>query len=556
MAKSYFAQPNIYRLQAIIGMISDGQILIPRFQRPFVWEDEQRLALLDSIARGIPVGSLLVWRTVQHTLATYDRLGPYPVGKPKPGEVRTYLLDGHQRLSSLYGAFREPPPPSEQGSEESEQDDSAHWPIYVNLEMRDTQDNAFTLWKREKPPPITMLPVWKLLNPRQLYDHQKHLYAEGRQDCAEWAEELSVQFKDYQIPVIPLFTENLDQVKESFRRINSQGSAMSEVHMVNALMWTQEFDLNERLAEILEELSTVGWGSIDPQLILDIVKIRAGIDLYKGRPEAIQAAIQSDPLALDRIVDDIKVAVKFLAEKCGIMGPEVLPYKYQLVLLADAARESRGSLNEMPPWLERWFWTTTYGERFTGTTSEQLRREAESIRAAIQESAVFDLLSTVEVRPIRLFKFNSVRGKAFALLLAHQWNANTDTQTLQPNTLLSAAGSRAIPRVLSSKKKIQVKHLPEKLTTHAISINKLFDSIENRWIAAPDQASKLLSRIQRNLNSPQAKALLQSHAIPMEAAEALAEGQYFTFFQLRRQRLLELEREFVERYGMKYIAEG
>ena len=72
---AYLAQPNIQRLPSLLRDIQSGEIRIPRFQRPFVWEDDQRLDLFRSIYEGIPIGSILIWRTKDHALPCYDHLG-------------------------------------------------------------------------------------------------------------------------------------------------------------------------------------------------------------------------------------------------------------------------------------------------------------------------------------------------------------------------------------------------------------------------------------------------------------------------------------------------
>ncbi|RAP26722.1 hypothetical protein C2W64_01438 [Brevibacillus laterosporus] len=50
-------------IRKIISKITSGQIRIPAFQRGFVWSPEQVALLLDSIYKGFPIGSVLLWRT-------------------------------------------------------------------------------------------------------------------------------------------------------------------------------------------------------------------------------------------------------------------------------------------------------------------------------------------------------------------------------------------------------------------------------------------------------------------------------------------------------------
>ena len=60
-ASDLFDVPTIVRLQQVVANFRSGGLLLPDFQRPFVWRDEQRIQLFDSILKGLPIGSLLIW---------------------------------------------------------------------------------------------------------------------------------------------------------------------------------------------------------------------------------------------------------------------------------------------------------------------------------------------------------------------------------------------------------------------------------------------------------------------------------------------------------------
>ena len=63
---SYVSQPQVTDLVKLLSDVRAGHIQVPRFQRPFVWDDDRRLELMRSLRAGIPIGSLLVWRTSQN----------------------------------------------------------------------------------------------------------------------------------------------------------------------------------------------------------------------------------------------------------------------------------------------------------------------------------------------------------------------------------------------------------------------------------------------------------------------------------------------------------
>ncbi|MBI3090487.1 MAG: DUF262 domain-containing protein [Candidatus Tectomicrobia bacterium] len=91
------------KVSTILDHIDNGHIALPEFQRGYVWNRDQVRALFSSLYRRHPVGGLLVWVTESKT-ATHRCDGPLSAGVVK------LLLDGQQRMTSLYGVARGKPP--------------------------------------------------------------------------------------------------------------------------------------------------------------------------------------------------------------------------------------------------------------------------------------------------------------------------------------------------------------------------------------------------------------------------------------------------------------
>ena len=91
------------KISTILDQIDGGFIALPEFQRGYVWSREQVRGLFDSLYHRHPVGGLLMWAT--ETRATAHR-GDGSVA----GGIVKLLLDGQQRITSLYGVVRGEPP--------------------------------------------------------------------------------------------------------------------------------------------------------------------------------------------------------------------------------------------------------------------------------------------------------------------------------------------------------------------------------------------------------------------------------------------------------------
>lgn len=91
------------KVSTILDHIDSGHMALPEFQRGYVWNRDQVRGLMASLYRKHPIGSLLVWVTESES-AMHRGDGPLAQGVVK------LLLDGQQRMTSLYGIIRGKPP--------------------------------------------------------------------------------------------------------------------------------------------------------------------------------------------------------------------------------------------------------------------------------------------------------------------------------------------------------------------------------------------------------------------------------------------------------------
>src|SRR5438876_7094166 len=99
MADTVF-DPVHYNLASLLQKIELGEIGLPDIQRPFVWKNAKVRDLFDSMYRGYPVGYLLLWQNA----LTEDSKTIGAETKQKP--PRLLIVDGQQRLTSLYAVVR------------------------------------------------------------------------------------------------------------------------------------------------------------------------------------------------------------------------------------------------------------------------------------------------------------------------------------------------------------------------------------------------------------------------------------------------------------------
>jgi len=543
--KSIFDTPATPRLVTFLEWVRDGQLFIPDFQRPFEWDDERRLNLLDSVSRGLPIGAFLVWRTRRDELRTYDNLGPFPLPKPIEGEVQTFLIDGHQRLTTLYAALTPPENP-----EDLERLDSggSRWPMYFDLTAAD-EERAFVFAPRRRgfKTPQTWLPTNHLFSNRRLFRHQRMLEDQGHNDLADRVEALMTTFKDYMVPVMPLVTDDMRAVTDSFVRINSGGKPMAEDKLLRALIY-DNYRIDEHIDEIRSYLGAIGWSGIDSQTFVNALKIRLGLDVYRSTPADIERTVKKDGEAgptFRRFLGEVGLGMRFAAElfqTSGFPGPAVLPYQYQLIGLSEAllrtsgGDESRLEALRNNDLLQRrihaWLWRTTYVGYFTGMTSSQIARAIDELTELVESpSEELDIpkLDIDKIEPLSDFHAGSTRSTALVLCMA-QSIRDPEFQTAV-HTRLGADGLGAVESIFPGLSST----LPgNRVVTTAARLRELRRGLDSNTDLFPVESS-----------------VLRDHFVSDAALDALHQHGQAAFCEVRGRELSELERKLIEPLGLR-----
>lgn len=512
-------------LRGLLEDVQAGHIRVPRFQRPFVWKDDQRLQLLESIRDNMPIGSLLVWSTSQFELASFPKVGPHSIpavagGVPLRG--RQYLLDGHQRVSTLLGVLLAPVDLKDSKQEDDEYE-NIDWNIQYDLM---DQDFIFACSTSEKKFDRPLLPLSTLLDGRLVNRHMRTLRANAA--SLNWAEEsieiweeradqLSYRFQQYRIPIVVMVTDDLNLAARTFQRINSQGTPMGEAHLVAALTWTDKFDLREKLSTIREDFP-LGWREIEDRIFLQVCKGLIDSDISKVDENQLIDGLRQDNNLLDSAASGIRRAISLLSSKCGVVRLDLLPYATQLVFLAiEFAR--RGSKPIPEAEFVSWFWRTGWAEVFGGASFRQLRSEQDILRNLSINSVPNDVWKGNWIIPKR-FDSRYARIRVWMLRMAAN-PALVDEQGIVFD------GERLI-RMFGKDAFVKLMPTPAAAST---KLRPLLQTIGNRFLVDPSKAYLMRKALLEKQNLP--IQFLNAHFISPSSLAALRSGNLEEFIQQR-----------------------
>ena len=98
-------EPQSLPFSSLMSDIDKGIIKIPQFQRDFVWSKEKSAKLLDSIVKGYPIGTFILWKTKEE-LRALRNIGGIQLPRTPKGDFIQYVIDGQQRLTTLYASLK------------------------------------------------------------------------------------------------------------------------------------------------------------------------------------------------------------------------------------------------------------------------------------------------------------------------------------------------------------------------------------------------------------------------------------------------------------------
>lgn len=358
--------PEVHYLPSLFRKIQNGELRIPAFQRGFVWKEKNILELMESIFLGYPIGSLLFWKSAIGQLKEIPpELTSFPKTENKAGDV-LYVLDGMQRMSTLYGVFHK-----------DERKDSKFRIAYNFVEQR-----FYSMAEEGEHLGDDSLPLEFLFNPREFLAFQSKalLRTEGDGDeIIGRSIELQSIFQEYLVPTVTINDRGIPDVVEIFSRVNSTGVNLDIVDFVRALTWSNQFDLTHEVNKLIQLAEGQGF-KIEGHTFVKLIAICAGLEttadaMYKlsemepaSLHEAVENAQQLTPLALEQ-----------LSRQNNIVNSNLLGYEGQFLIWAAAIKVRGLSLNIDYSPISRLVWQIGFGEILRGKPDHFLERILQKI---------------------------------------------------------------------------------------------------------------------------------------------------------------------------------
>ena len=399
--------PTAVKIEKLISRLAEGDIKIPTFQRHFVWKQEQVIELLDSIYHDYPIGSILLWESGETLKATRNICGFAIPDRPVSYPIN-YVLDGQQRLSTIYAVFCK---------DRTQSTNTADAPDLDEFDVDFDLDSHKFLPKGDAAPGSHLFPLKYLLDITSLLAALKEIPESYHSVITN----LHSQFNNYEIPIVTITKRAKTDVGTIFERINSTGTKLTTLDLMVAWTWSENFHLHDQIKELLDVLGEKGFGDIPEKIILQCLSAM----ILKST--STKAILSLDPKLVserfERLIESLQGAIDFLSTQLEA-SQDFLPHVQQLIPLTYFFSCASSASSDQVKWLKQWFWKTSFSRRYAGQTDDKMDADIaffdQMLKGNIEGLTKYNYTVTPDQLVKQKFTKNNPVVRAFLLLLAQK----------------------------------------------------------------------------------------------------------------------------------------
>ena len=356
------------KISTILDHIDSRHMALPEFQRGYVWNRDQVRGLFESLYRRHPVGGLLVWATESKTAA---HRGEGPLA---PGVVKL-LLDGQQRMTSLYGVIRGKPPRFFDGNAQ------AFTGLHFHLE-----DEKFAFYQ-----PVTMKDDARWIDVTALMQKgtaglgefvtrlstQPALAPKVGDYVARSSRLLSVSDIELHVEEVTGADKSLDVVVDIFNRVNSGGTKLSKGDLALAKICADWPEARDKMKAELKRWTGAGFHFNLDWLLRSINTVLTGeakfLHLHDKTADEVQAALR-------RATKHIDASLNLIGGRLGLDHDQVFFGRFGVPVMVRFLDKHTGPLNEKDrDKLLFWFLQAGMWGRFSGSTESFIDQDLEAL---------------------------------------------------------------------------------------------------------------------------------------------------------------------------------
>jgi hypothetical protein len=468
-------KPDSKKYTDLISEIQKGQIKVPKFQRNFVWSLDKTAKLLDSILKSYPIGTFILWETNER-LNDIKNIGDLELPVVPEGTKVQYVLDGQQRITSLYAAYL-----GAKIKKEGEKKITDYSEIFVDLDG-DVDNNDDQLVVSEEPEG-TFITLHEVLNFNDNLLVIKEKYSD---DHFKKIHHYSQTFSTYDFSTIVLRKEDIDSAIEVFTRINTGGQTLTLFEIMSAKTYDedQDFDMEDKFQKLLDDLADCKYNTISSSVILSTLSLVLSKNRECKRKVILQLDKQEIINVWDEIISALKDSIEYFRSVYRIPVSAILPYDSLLIPFAYFFYYQKDKpKGDQLKFLEEFFWRMSLSYRYSSATESKLAQDIKRIdEILLNKRPNYDDIKVNLNSPRDLIETSFSAGSSYCkavlcLLAYHEPKDFQDNgKVILDNSWLKLANSKNyhhfFPKALLTKNNIGNKNSLVNITLVSADLNK------------------------------------------------------------------------------------
>jgi hypothetical protein len=358
---------NPLKIRDLISEQSRGGIKIPEIQRGYVWRRAQIAKLLDSLYKGFPTGSILLWDTMQQiqTREMATNLGR----EARYDFVPKIVLDGQQRLTSLGRVFDTSAPRHERIIFNVVDE------IFEPYSPRNASDARWIDVTEFLTNGVSELKLLKRLQDAGVIDgtNEEIIYARLKK---------LTTISDYQYPVEIIREDDLEIVTEVFIRVNSGGTRLREAELALArLAWRLPGSIVDHFGKMEDACIERGFELDSRFLMRALISTATRQSRFRDLKAFWKRPAEEIENSWKQTEKGLRLTLDFVEGNVGIPGSAFLPSHLSLIPLAVIFSDRQQLSGEEQRVLKRWFLLANSFSRYVGATETTLNQDLSMLGA-------------------------------------------------------------------------------------------------------------------------------------------------------------------------------
>lgn len=545
-------------LENLLDEIHSGLSGLPEFQRSYVWDPDDTVNLIASIARHYPAGTILTVGNANNYFATrkFEKA-------PDNGHSPAYLvLDGQQRLTSLYQAFF----------------GCGEYRYYLHIDSftigQDLADGEVIRYEKanKKVNGKTfheclesdfsyqannrLMPLSVIFGPQKNFHKWnnkvlREVPADEREDFEKTLDCIDAEFVSkidkYHFPVVSLSSDtSIASLCTIFETLNRRGVKLTTFELLTARFWKDGINLRKLWEDALENFPELTDYDVQPYQLIQCISMITYPSASCKRDDVLKLKASDINEKWEIALKSMIYGLEILKNDCKILNSKWLPTSAMLgplaAILAIGEAFPKPTKGVRRSHVVRWLWCSIFSQRYEAAANTRGEKDVNDMRTWFGSSSVVPESITTFAFDAQSLRYTSSKNSVYKGVICLTMKTGSGSLDFVNGTVIShqmvTSGEVDDHHIFPKSYLENFKNLKDKTSINCVVNRTLIDRDTNKSISA-----KAPSEYIKGLKVPNVAQVLDSHLIPHGRGSGLQNNDYDKFLEERTKLIAERIRE-------------